>query len=132
MKINKVVLVGHCGADSGTLAWAVSKAAGPIPVLQARSAAELSRLATPDALLLINRVLDGGFETRSGVELIGGLARGDNPPATMLISDYPEVQAQAVKAGARAGFGKSRAFEKETAILLRQALGLPEPQISKN
>jgi len=126
MSLKKVILVGHCGADTGTLEYAVSQAAPGVAIDSAHSTAELNGL-NGDTLLLVNRVLDGSFETGNGVELIAKLAKRENAPAMMLISNYADAQAQAVKAGARPGFGKANAFEKATAELLRKSLGVIEP-----
>jgi hypothetical protein len=40
----------------------------------------------------------------------------------MLVSDYPEAQAQAVEAGARMGFGKSDLGEPEVAKLIKDVI----------
>ena len=125
MSLKKVVLVGHCGADTGTLEYAVSQAAPGVAIDSAHTAAELKDIKG-DALLLVNRVLDGSFETGSGVDLIAKLAKRADAPAMMLISNYPDAQEQAVKAGARPGFGKANAFDKATAELIRKTLGVKE------
>jgi hypothetical protein len=68
------------------------------------------------ALLLVNRVLDGSFPTRDGVELIRLLLGSDVEPRTraMLISDVAESQASAEGAGALPGFGKRGVNSEET------------------
>ena len=58
-------------------------------------------------LLLINRQLDGAFDTYHGVELIRQLAASHPTVATMLISNYADSQRDAEAAGARPGFGKA-------------------------
>jgi hypothetical protein len=79
--------------------------------------AELSRAS----VLLVNRVLDGDFGTSSGIELIARLAKAENRPAMLLISNYPEAQQQAIAAGALPGFGKAELYNPRTAELLREA-----------
>ena len=73
------------------------------------SDADLGPVLVPESLLLINRALDGEFTATDGIELIRQTRNNPHPPAMMLISNYPEAQEEAVKAGAAPGFGKSRA-----------------------
>ncbi len=65
----KVVLVGHCGFDASSLARIVREAIPGAVVERADSDAELDAHGDA-ALLLVNRVLDGGFAASDGVELI--------------------------------------------------------------
>lgn len=118
--VDQVVLVGHCGFDSPRLAEAARRALG-VPVVSANDSRELDRLLAVDSLLLVNRQLDGGFDSSGGVDLIRELAGRPRPPVMMLISNYPESQAEAVKAGAVQGFGKSQLDQPMTLALLRQA-----------
>lgn len=117
-RISKVILVGHCGADTGSLTWFVGDATG-LPVEGVNSAARLRKVMAPDTLLLVNRVLDGDFDADTGVALIGELAKETNPPPMMLVSNYTDAQAAAEKAGALPGFGKSQIGEKKLADRLR-------------
>jgi len=105
--ITKVVLVGHCGFDQASISRAVAKAIPGVAIELAYNTAGLEPHTGPDALLLINRVLDGRFATASGVDLIAELSSQTPPPLMMLISNYPDAQAKAVQAGALRGFGKS-------------------------
>ena len=76
------------------------------------------------SLLLVNRVLEGDFDSDSGVDLIAeASARGEHA-AMMLISDFPDAQESAIAAGALPGFGKSQLYNAASAAKLRQALGL--------
>ena len=120
-QINKVVLVGHCGFDQASLARAVASALPGLAVESAYDTDGLDRLAGPDALLLVNRVLDGRFTTGSGIDLIVDLANQDPAPRVMLISNYADAQAQAVQAGALPGFGKSEMGTADTEAKLRAA-----------
>lgn len=121
--IKRVVLVGHCGADSGTLRYVVTQASKDVEVTAVNDAASLARVADGETLLLVNRVLDGSFSTGSGVELIRSLASQGDRPVMMLISNYDDAQQQAVAAGACQGFGKSAAYNPETLRIVCEALG---------
>lgn len=121
-----VVLVGHCGPDAWMLASMVRRAAPGRRVEMAGSDEELRR-HLPDAdLLLVNRKLDGSFNESSGIALIGRLAGADGAPAMMLVSNLPEAQEAARRAGAAAGFGKRELNTPRAADLLRAALPAPE------
>ncbi|HVT89967.1 MAG TPA: hypothetical protein VHD56_14025 [Tepidisphaeraceae bacterium] len=124
--VRKVVLVGHCGADTSYLRIAVSGAATDISVLSVDDESELKKEITGGAsLLLINRQLDYGFSTYEGIELISKL-RADHPNLkTMLISNYPEAQAAAIAAGALPGFGKRQIGTPQVKEMIRAALGEP-------
>lgn len=119
----KVALIGHCGPDSSYLRLAVQKAGRDVKVVAADDDAELQKVLEAGVdLLLFNRVLDYGFEEEEGVELIRRL-RAENPNVKMmLVSNYPESQAQAVEAGALPGFGKREIGSPRVTELLREAL----------
>lgn len=120
----KVVLVGHCGPDSHMLRSAVRRAHPHAVVEQANDEHALATHLTDDALLLINRVLDGGFSFDSGIGLIETLSRSDNPPLMMLVSNYIDAQERAIAAGAIPGFGKTHVHSDSTAQLLRSVLAI--------
>ncbi|MCP6756553.1 hypothetical protein NL533_33510, partial [Klebsiella pneumoniae] len=70
----KVVLVGHCGADSAYLRIAVNSVAKGSTVVTAHDNAELTKHINEGAdLVLLNRQLDYGYETEEGVELVRSL-----------------------------------------------------------
>jgi hypothetical protein len=115
-----VVLVGHCGFDAGSLEKAVRSAIPEARVERANDAAGLHALADSAHLLLVNRVLERGFATEHGVDLIRGLDR--DGPRAMLISNYADAQQEAKEAGALPGFGKSDLRSDETAELLRRGV----------
>jgi ActR/RegA family two-component response regulator len=83
--------------------------------------ASFAEQSQEDAVMLINRVLDGGFGSRNGIELISLLRTGSAKAKAILISNYADAQAQAVAAGALCGFGKRELYDEETATLLRSA-----------
>ena len=104
--VNRIVLVGHCGADSWVLERVARDAAPDAEVTRVNRQADLDALPA-ESLLLINRVLDGRFNAGTGVDLIAEVASREAAPRLMLISDYADAQAAAVEAGASPGFGKS-------------------------
>lgn len=104
--INKVLLVGHCGFDSGSLTHLVSDTMG-IKAVRVNSDAALKKQADASTLLLINRVLDGDFQAGDGVALVEEIASQSDAPKMMVITNYPDVQQKAQAAGALEGFGKN-------------------------
>lgn len=126
----RVALIGHCGPDSSFLRLAVQKAGRDVQVVAADTAEELQKVLEDGvALLLLNRVLDFGFEEEEGVELIRRLHAQNPALRMMLVSNYPESQAQAVEAGALPGFGKRDIGSPRVTELLREALAQqPSPK----
>ena len=121
--IRKVALVGHCGPDSSYLRMAVAKVGRDVQVLSADDAEELKRLiASGVDLLLLNRQLDYGFDEDEGVELIRKLKSSYPFIKTMLVSNYPDAQEAAVKAGALPGFGKRDITSPQVPRMIREAL----------
>lgn len=118
--VKRVLLVGHCGADTALLS-SVTRAALPDCRQSVVHSADQLKDAGPDTLLLVNRVLDGAFAVSGGVELIASLKAAGNAPRMMLISNYADAQTGAVAAGALPGFGKSAAHQAATLELLRRA-----------
>lgn len=122
-----VLLVGHCRPDASYLTMAVRKALPAAAVRNVLSPAELDAAlaghgdAGP-ALALVNRVLEPGFDTDSGLELIRELRKSKPDLKLMLISNYADAQAQAVAAGAYPGFGKNDLTSARVAEVLHAAL----------
>ena len=120
----KVVLVGHCGPDSSYLRMAVQKAASDVVVTMADDDRDLQKLISAGVdLLLINRTLDYGFSAEGGAELIKHLRSTDPNIRAMLVSNYPEAQAEAVAAGALPGFGKREIGSPRVGQVIREAIG---------
>lgn len=122
-QVKKVALVGHCGPDSSYLRMTVAKAGRNIQVLAADDDDELKRLIDDGVhLLLLNRQLEFGFGQHSGVELIRQLRIHYPSVKCMLVSNYPEAQAEAVQAGALPGFGKRELGTPKVPEMIRSAL----------
>ena len=120
----KVALVGHCGPDSSFLRIVVSRAERDVQVLSVDDDSDLKKALEGGVdLLLLNRQLDYGFDEQEGVALIRRLRSAYPGVKTMLVSNYPDVQAAAVAAGALPGFGKRDLSSPRVAQLLREALG---------
>jgi hypothetical protein len=126
-RIERILLVGHCGFDASALARAVSRVAGDVPVSQVGTQRQLDEQADGSTLLLINRILDGRFDARGGVALIEQLASRDDAPAMMLISNFDDPQVDAQRAGALPGFGKTQMDAAQTQRMLQQLLDGPNP-----
>ena len=121
--MNKVVLVGHCGADSSYLRIAVASAGTGISIVAADDQEALDvALQNGAELVLINRILDWGFDEPEGVALIARLRQAHPQVKTMLVSNYVDAQAAAVAAGALPGFGKREIGSAKVKELLKNAL----------
>jgi two-component system chemotaxis response regulator CheY len=119
----KVALVGHCGPDSSFLRIAVSRAQREVQVLAIDDDRDLKRLLDEGVdLLLLNRQLDFGFDEQEGVALIRRIRAAYPHVKTMLVSNYPDAQAEAVAEGALPGFGKREVNSPRVAEMLRAAL----------
>jgi hypothetical protein len=123
-----VLAIGHCGPDSWMLRGTVERALGPGVRFdsfddETRLRAHLESADTP-VLLLVNRRLDGWFESADGIALIGSVLQSERRDiGAMLISNLPEALAEAESAGAMPGFGKTALHAAETADALRAAAG---------
>ena len=115
-------MVGHCGPDSYALRSAAGRAVPEASVDFVTDEQAAMVAAAAGALLLVNRVLDGEFEDDDGQALIQRLV-GSGAKKVMLVSNLPDAQAAAAKAGALPGFGKSAMGSEETKRKLRAAVG---------
>lgn len=120
-QVRDVVLVGHCGPDAWMLRSFVQSTLPGARVAMVDNWQDLEAQLSSKVLLLVNRVLEYGFDADDGVALIAQLAARPDPPAMMLVSNYADAQAAAVKAGARPGFGKAELGSAQTAQRLRDA-----------
>lgn len=120
----KVVLVGHCGADSSYLKLSVRQADPEAETVIAHNAEELKQHLDAGAdLVLFNRQLDYGFSSYEGVDVIREFRKSHPNAKLMMITNYPEAQAAAVAAGAVPGFGKRELGSQRVKDLLKQTLG---------
>jgi two-component system chemotaxis response regulator CheY len=119
----KVALIGHCGPDSSYLRMAVSSAERGVSVVMADDEQELSHVLSDGVdLLLFNRELGWGFDESLGVDVIRRLRVKHPDVKMMLVSNYPEAQAEAVKVGALPGFGKREIGSAKVKDLIQSAL----------
>ena len=116
------VLVGHCGPDMFMLRSTIQRVVPDATIDQVNDARALDAYRTPDTVLLVNRELDGDFDTPNGIELIRTLSQADDAPTSILISNLDDAQDEAVAVGARPGFGKSQLYEATTVEILRGAV----------
>lgn len=123
----RVYLVGHCSPDSTYLMQAVLSVDASAAIKRINDDAALAQALeespTPD-LLLVNRQLDGLFDTYEGLELIAAVRASHPEVKLMLISNYPDAQAAAERAGAVPGFGKSELRTPKAMQRLRAAMGM--------
>jgi len=119
----KVVLVGHCGADSSYLRMAVKAARPDVQIESVEGDKELKAAIMNGAdLVLFNRLVDYGFDTDQGVDLIRAYQRAFPTMKSMLVSNYDSAQGEAVQAGALPGFGKREIGTPRVKQLLQQVL----------
>lgn len=121
----RVGLVGHCVPDAYALRSAVGRALPGVEFILINDSDSLADKAGACDLLLINRVLDGDFDDEGGIAMIRRLGVGRAAgarPALMLVSNFPEAQAEAVGAGAVPGFGKTEMNTARGAERLRGAV----------
>lgn len=120
----RVLAVGNCSYDHGNISAAIRKHFDA-EVAAASDADEAITALTGQAfdLVLINRLLE--YDRSSGVDLIRRIKSdpGLGDPPIMLVSNFPEAQAEAVDAGAVLGFGKKALDSSETIARLRPHLG---------
>lgn len=124
--MRRVLLVGHCAADTASL----QRILGTHFSVQIDSAATLGESLviarqTPFDLVLVNRILDQ--DGSPGLDVIREWVSTTGLATTpvMLISNFESAQQEAVAAGARPGFGKQRLHAPETLELLRSFLESP-------
>jgi len=119
----RIALIGHCGPDGSYLRMAVGGAVRGAQIVLADDQQELNRVLEQGVdLLLFNRVLDYGFESEAGVDVMRNLRAQHPSLKMMLVSNYPEAQQAAISAGALPGFGKREIGSKRVTEILRAAL----------
>ncbi len=123
-KRKRVLDVGQCGPDHRAIAS-----------LLAALGAEVERAALPGEamaalekerfdLVLVNRKIDQDYS--EGMELVRMMQANPKTKGipVMLVSNYPEAQSEAEKAGALPGFGKMSLMQPETKRKLKTVLKL--------
>jgi PleD family two-component response regulator len=104
----RVLSLGQCFADHSGLSRVLRGSFGAevVGADTPRQALELLRERSFD-LVLVNRVFDA--DGSAGVDLVRALKADEelNSVPVMLVSNYEDAQAEAVRAGAVPGFGKA-------------------------
>jgi CheY-like chemotaxis protein len=106
MSAKRVLSVGQCDADHGSISRAMQKAFG-VEVVGVDTATEaLEQLGEQSfALVLVNRIFDQ--DGSPGLDLIRQIKTTPRQVPVMLVSNYEDAQEEAIEAGALPGFGKS-------------------------
>ena len=119
----RIVLVGHCGPDQFMLKSAIGRFAPGVPIEIVNNQNDLLGRLDQDTVLLVNRELDGNFDTAGGIDLIRQLASSNPvPPKMLLVSNFDHAQAEAIEAGGMPGFGKSDLYDDVTGERIQAAL----------
>jgi CheY-like chemotaxis protein len=108
MKAKRVLSVGQCWADHGSIVRTFKKEFGTEVEGADDVGTALERLRQGNyALVLVNRILDA--DGTSGMELIRRVKSDPNLKSVpvMLVSNYDDAQAEATAVGAMPGFGKA-------------------------
>lgn len=121
----RVLSIGQCGPDHAAISGLLRREFGAevVGVDTLQDAEQYcQRNGAPD-LILVNRKLDVDYS--DGLVLITLLKAAAIIAATpvMLVSNYPEYQAEAVALGALSGFGKAELSQSATLEKLRPILG---------
>ena len=119
----RVVLVGHCGPDSSYLRAVLSSVDSSVEISAVDDEQGLmAALQSGVDLVLFNRLLDYGFEEVEGAKVIARMHRQFPQAKLMMVSNYPEAQADAVAAGALPGFGKRELGSSRVREILKSVL----------
>ena len=103
----RVLDVGQCGYDHGSISRQLrSEYSAEVAAASSAPQALAALRAGAFDLVLVNRVLDA--DGSPGLDLIRAIKADPGLAGipVMLVSNYPEAQAQARELGALAGFGK--------------------------
>ncbi len=100
-------VVGHCTPDAFALRTSLGSLFPGSQVMLINDDAALNDALSSTDVCLVNRELDGQFDSADGVELIRSvLSRDGGHTAIILVSNLEDAQQRAVEAGAHMGFGK--------------------------
>lgn len=119
----RILSVGQCGYDHGNISRTLGRKVDADVAAAGTCDDAIEALRSGGySLVLVNRIIDG--DGASGLDLIRTI-KADAALAgvpVMLVSNYPQAQADAVALGALPGFGKAEL--RETAALDRIAAAL--------
>ncbi len=119
----RILDVGQCGFDHGSIARHLKRAyEAEVTAADSTGQALASLRAGEFDLVLVNRVFDG--DGTPGVDLIRAI-KADPALASlpvMLVSNYPQAQAEAQQLGALPGFGKDDIRSGRTVPALEAAI----------
>jgi DNA-binding response OmpR family regulator len=121
--MKRVLSIGQCGFDHGQISALLRREFGAETVAaHTLQEAEHRLQGEPPALILVNRKLD--IDGGDGMEIIGRLLKDEKSREipVMLVSNYPQYQAEAGALGAQPGFGKSELGTPATLDKLRPYL----------
>jgi len=110
----RVLSVGNCGFDHSNLSSMLADHFGAdvLPVAATDTALDQIQGGEFD-LVIVNRIFDETGE--AGISFIERMMQDiASPPPVMLLSNFPEAQAQAIDQGAVAGFDKAAMTAPET------------------
>ena len=108
MTAKRILSVGQCGADHGSISRVFQRAFAAEVVGVDTTVEALEKMRREAfALVLVNRIFD--VDGSSGLEFIKQVKGDEALAATpvMLVSNYMDAQKLAVEAGAAPGFGKA-------------------------
>jgi len=123
MSTTRVLSVGQCAFDGGNIARLLRDRCA-VEAVAVESAAEAATALKggPFAFVLVNRVFDA--DGGSGLDLVRAIKADPATAAVpvLLVSNFPEAQAEAVAAGALPGFGKAALGDPATVERLKGLL----------
>jgi CheY-like chemotaxis protein len=118
-----VLDVGNCAFDHQTLQSVLSEH-WEVELKRTTTLSEAIREldSTPYDLVIVNRILEG--DGLSGLELVKHVVQNHQPQGIPIVflTNYPEVQEEAIQAGASASFGKRDLRSNEVRLALAQFL----------
>ena len=120
MSALRVLSVGQCGIDDGKISrFLRGRFAAEVVSVDTCSEALESLGAGAFHLILVNRILDA--DGSGGTDVIRAIKSDPRfaPIATMLVSNYPDAQAEAIALGALRGFGKANISSPSTIVSIQ-------------
>ena len=113
-----VLEVGQCDMDHSAIRRMVESLGATVRRAHSRKEALKCIEAESFALILVNRIFDMTGE--EGLALVEEMCRGGSVDCpVMIVSNYPDAQAEAIKRGAVQGFGKAALRDSRTLDLIR-------------